>query len=109
MLLPQNEVQDFVRLHRSLMYFVNHRLGIFPDVTSPTEFAALPTEERWKLRNAFLNEVGLIESFVEENPANLDHDEMAIIRSWRDHVSGRSYAFRQLKNYMVFCLKSTVL
>ncbi|MCA9164553.1 MAG: hypothetical protein KDA62_16300, partial [Planctomycetales bacterium] len=46
------------------------------------------------------------ESFVNQNPAKFGQDELGIVLSWRHLVSGRFYAIRQLKNYMVF-LSST--
>ena len=102
MLLSRDDAELFFRLHRSLMFFVNQRLGVVPDVASPDEFAALPPKDRLEITEAFLDEVDLIESFIDENPAKLNEDELEIVLSWRDHVSGTFYIFRQLKNYMVF-------
>jgi hypothetical protein len=102
MLLSRDDAELFFRLHRSLMHFVNQRLGVVPDVASPDEFAALPPENRLEVRKAFLDGIDLIESFVDENPAKLSEDELDIVLSWRHQVSGTFYVFRQLKNYMVF-------
>jgi len=102
MLLSPDDAELFFKLHRSLMLFVNRRLGVVPDIASPEEFAALPPETRLEVRNAFLDEMDLIDSFVEENPENFSDDEMKIILSWHHQVSGRFYAFRQLKKYMIF-------
>jgi hypothetical protein len=102
MLLPPKDAGLFFKLHRSLMCFVNQRLGIVPDVADPSEFSGLPLETRFKVREAFLENVGLIESFAEENPSGLREDELEIVLSWRHHVTGRFFVFRQLKKYMVF-------
>ena len=102
MLLSRDDAELFFRLHRSLMLFVNQRLGVVPDVASPDEFAALPPEDRLEVTKAFLDEVDLIESFIDENPAKLSGDELDIVLSWRHQVSGTFHVFRQLKNYMVF-------
>ncbi len=102
MLLPPDEVELFYKLHRSLMHFVNQRLSVVPDIAGPEAFAGLIPQSRWKVRNAFLDNVGLIEPFLAENPADLSADERDIVSSWHQQVSGRFYAFRQLKNYMVF-------
>ncbi len=102
MLLSPDDAELFFKLHCSLMHFVNQRLDVVPDIASLEEFTALPSETRLKVRNALLGEVDLIESFVDQNPANLSDEETDIVLSWRHQVTGRFYAFRQLKKYMVF-------
>src|SRR4051812_27365898 len=103
MLLELHDVELFFRLHRALMFFVNQRLKAIPDrLDTPDEFAALPPEVRLKVRDAFLANVDLIESFAAENPARLPEDDLAIVRSWRHLVVGKFYVFRELKKYTVF-------
>ncbi len=102
MLLSRDDAELFFRLHRSLMHFVNQRLGVVPDVAGPDEFSGLPPEERLEVRKAFLDHVELIDAYVDENPAKLGDDELDVVLSWRHQVAEKFYAFRQLKNYMVF-------
>src|SRR5438046_1814472 len=103
MLLTPQDVELFFRLHRTLMFFVNQRLKVLPDdLASPEEFAALAPEVRLKVRDAFLNHTELIQSFVDENPAHLSDEELAIVQSWRHLVAGKFYIFRELKKYTVF-------
>jgi len=102
MLLSRDDAELFFRLYRSLMYFVNQRLGVVSDVADPDDFGALPLEARLEVRKAFLDDVDLIETFVHGNPSNLGDDELDIVLSWRHQVPGKFYVFRQLKNYMVF-------
>ncbi len=103
MLLTPPDVELFFRLHRTLMFFVNQRLKVLPDdLASPEEFAALAPEVRLKVRDALLDHTDLIQSFVEDNPAHLTDDELAIVRSWRQLVGGKFYIFRELKQYTVF-------
>ena len=85
------------------MFFVNQRLKVIPDkITSPQDFAALSPEVRLKVRDALLNHMDLIDSFVAENPARLPEVELDIVGSWRHLVSGKFYVFRKLKKYTVF-------
>jgi len=85
------------------MLYVNQRLQVVPDDLPTTEeFAALPPEVRLKVRDAFVNHTGLLQSFVAENPANLSDDELAIVDSWRHLVAGKFYILRELKRYTVF-------
>ena len=91
MLLTPQDAQLFFKLHRTLMHFVNQRLQVVPDISSPEEFATLPPEIRLKVREAFLDEADLIEVFVNQNPANLPDDELDIVLSWRHQVVGDFY------------------
>lgn len=103
MLLPAHELELFFRLHRAFMFFVNQRLKVLPDdLCTPEEFAALAPQVRAKVRDAFLANTHLIESFVEENPAQVSHDELDIVRSWRHLVHGQFYVLRELTKYTVF-------
>src|SRR5271155_5248555 len=103
MLLEPQDVELIFRLHRTLMFFVNQRLGVIPDkFASPEDFAALPPPVRVKVREAFLEHTDLIQAFVEENPAHLPDDDLAIVASWRHLVAGKFYIFRDLAKYTVF-------
>ena len=63
-------------------------------------------ETRFKVHQALAEHKDLIDAFADENPFDFDASELEIIRSWKHLVAGTFYAFRQLKNYMVF-LSST--
>jgi hypothetical protein len=103
MLLPLEEVDQFFRLHRSLMFFVNRRLGVIDKkIATPEAYSGLPPETRIEVHKAFLEHTDLIDAFADENPFHFDEAELEIIRSWKHLVSGTFYAFRQLQNYMVF-------
>lgn len=103
MLLPPDELDQFFRLHRTLLFFVNQRLTVLPDTLgTPEDFAALSPEVRLKVRDALTANPALIESFAAENPARLPDDELDIVRSWRHLVAGRFTVFRELKKYTVF-------
>jgi len=102
MLLCQQDAQLFFKLHKALMYFVNQRLQVVPNVGSPEDFSRLPPEMGLKLRDALVEEADLIEMFVDQNPAGLLDDEVDIVLSWRNQVAGDFYIFRELKKYTVF-------
>src|SRR5947207_3381420 len=103
MLLNPHDLDQFFRLHRTLMFSVNQRLKVLPnDLASPEEFSALAPEVRLKVRDALLDHMDLIQSFVDDNPAHLPDDELAIVRAWRHLVAGKFYIFRELKQYTVF-------
>ena len=102
MLLSPQDAEQFFRIHRSLMCFVNERLQVVPGIDTPDDFSALTPEVRLEVRNAFLDELDLIELFVDANPFDLSEDELDIVSSWRHQVAGKYFIFRYLKNYAVF-------
>jgi hypothetical protein len=103
MLLEPHDLEQFLKLHKSLMFFVNQQLKVIPDkIGSPEDFAALPPELRVKVREALNADLDLIELFAAENPDHLAEDELDIVRSWRHLVAGKFYVFRELKKYTVF-------
>lgn len=102
MLLSPQDAEQFFKIHRSLMCFVNERLQIIPEIDTPDEFSALPPEARLEVRDAFLDELDLIELFVDANPFDLSDEDFDIAASWQHQVSGKFFLFRQLKKYMVF-------
>src|SRR3954454_16569383 len=107
MQLPLEDVEQFFRLHRSLMFYVNQKLKVIDKkVATPEKYSGLSPEIRYKVHQALLDHMDLIDAFADENPFHFDEADLEIVRSWKDLVSGTFYAFRQLKNYMVF-LSST--
>ena len=107
MLLEPEDVEQFFKLHRALMFYVNKRLQAVPErPTNPDEFSSLSPETCLKVRDAFLNHTDLIQAFVDENSACLSADELTIVRSWQHLVHGKFYIFRELKKYTVFLSSS---
>jgi hypothetical protein len=103
MLLTPEDGQLFFKLHRALMFFVNQRLQVIPEnPASPNDFSSLSPEIRIKVRDAFLSHTDLIDVFLEQNPARLSDEELAIVAPWRHLVAGKFYIFRELKKYTVF-------
>jgi hypothetical protein len=103
MQLPFEELEQFFRLHRSLLFYVNQKVRVTDEpVATPEAIVALPPETRYKVHNALQDHRELIDAFADENPFQFGEAEIDIIRSWKHLVSGTFYAFRQLKTYMVF-------
>ena len=103
MQLELDDVEQFFRLHRSLMFFVNRRLRVIArKVATPEAYSGLPPETRIKVHKALLEHPDLIDDFAAEDPFHFSDEELEVVRSWRHLVSGKFYAFRRPQNYMVF-------
>lgn len=107
MLLKPQDAELFFKLHRSLMWFVNERQQIVPNVGSPKQFSALSPEVRVHVREALLEQLNLIETYVADNPHHLTDEELDIVYSWRDHVVGKFFVFRYLKKHAIFLAAET--
>ena len=84
------------------MFFVNKQPQILPKIETVDEYSGQPPEARLKVHKAFLDDIDIIEKFIDENPAALTEEELEIIHSWHHLVSGTFYIFRYLKNYTIF-------
>jgi hypothetical protein len=102
MILDPDDCERFFKLHKALTLFVNRRLKIGKAPARSKGIVALPPEQRLKVRDALLEHLDLIDDFVEENPYNLDPDELTIVNSWKHLVAGEFYVLRFLKKYAVF-------
>lgn len=103
MSLKHPDGEQFFRLHRTLMLFVDQRLNVLRrQVATVEEFATLAPPLRLEVRDAFLAHRDLLETFVEENPAGLPADELDIVAAWRNMVAERFYVIRELKKHTVY-------
>jgi hypothetical protein len=103
MLLNPHDLEQFFRLHRTLLFFMTQRVVAIPGpFATPEHFAASSPDLRLKARDAFVANAHLIDSFVAENPNHLPEHELDIVRSWRHLVAGKFYIFRELANHTVF-------
>lgn len=93
----------FYKLYPALLFHVNQKLQIVEEMaTDLVEYLAVPGESRLRVRNALHADKKLLDGFIEENPAHLAPDELAIVASWKQAVVGSFYIFRHLKKYTVF-------
>jgi hypothetical protein len=102
MLLTRPEAELFFKLHRALMFFVNQQLHVLPEIKTIDEYSCQPPEARFKVHQAFLDELDLIEKFIDENPFGFSEEELKIVQSWHNLVAGKFFIFRDLKKYTVF-------
>lgn len=100
--LSPDDVALFYKLHPALLVYVNQELGVVPQASTAPDLMRLPPEERRKVRDALVERLDLIDSFVEQNPVGFSTDELAIVRSWKSFIEGRFYVVRYLTRYAVF-------
>ena len=72
------------------------------DFFAPEQFNSLPPDIRVKVREALFARRELIDQFVQENPAQLTAEELAVVAGWKHALTGNFYVFRFLRQYTVF-------
>ncbi|MDH3605025.1 MAG: hypothetical protein OEU26_35965 [Candidatus Tectomicrobia bacterium] len=102
MKVSAEEAELFFNLLWPLQFFVNQRLQLFPDLETLDDFKASPIERRLEIRNAVYENAELIDAFIQENPAHLSADHLAIVAEWKRFAAGDFYIERFLKKYAVF-------
>ena len=101
--LSFGEGKLFYKLYAALCSYANGKLNVVPgEFADPEQFTSLPPETRLKVRDALYAHPELIEQFVQENPARLPAEELAVVAGWKHAVIGNFYIFRYLKQYAVF-------
>jgi hypothetical protein len=106
--LPFEEGKLFYKLYAALCSYANGKLKlVLGEFSDPEQFTSLPPEIRLKVRDALHAQPELIDQFVQDNPAQLPAEELAIVASWRHAVIGNFYVFRYLKQYAVFLTDKT--
>jgi hypothetical protein len=103
MRLPPEDGLLFYKLYPALMLYANQKLAVVDEMASEMEaYLAVAAEKRLEVRNALHARQELIDAFVQENPAHLTADELAIVAQWKNAVVGTFYIFRYLKQYTIF-------
>jgi hypothetical protein len=93
----------FYDLYAALLGFVNHKLKVSSEhFSNSAEYTSTPPEARVAVRDALFAHRELIDEFVNENPAKLSPDQLAIVATWKHAVVGKFYVFRYLSKYTIF-------
>ncbi|RZN42209.1 MAG: hypothetical protein EF813_01605 [Methanosarcinales archaeon] len=103
MKLKNEEADLFHRLYLLLLFYVNRKHPVIEDLCEPDLMCESP-EAVNELHEKLCGDPGLIDSFVSENPFDLNDEELGIVKSWKNFVKGRFLIVAHLKNYSVFMI-----
>jgi hypothetical protein len=102
MKLSAHDTEHFYRIWWPLLRYVNAQCQIVPELPTMPGRETLSREDAHQIRQALWESDSLLESFIDENPANLTATDLHIVASWRDRVAGQFFILRYLKKYTVF-------
>jgi len=102
MLLPPEEASLFLSLYQHLIGFAAERLGGVKGIVDFNSFRAASTEAKVEARDRLLDNIALIDAFVEENPAEFRETDLAHVTPWRHFVRDHFVIERDLADYTIF-------
>lgn len=104
MLLETEREQRFLELYGHLLIYVNDRFGITEELKTYEQLEQRDTGELLPIRETLYEEdtEQLIRDFVEENPANLSEDDLAVVETWTDYEFGDFLVVRHFDDHAVF-------
>jgi hypothetical protein len=107
MKLSEQDAKVYFQLMWALQFYVNQKLKIH-DIKRIDDYAYTITDQKGKIREAFYENIELIDSFVQENPQNFSTENLAIVSGWKKFVRGNFFIERLLKKYAVFIQEDIV-
>ncbi len=102
MQLEPSQVERFYSIWFALLTFVNEQRKVVPERLGIPPGAPWDTGDALKIRDVLWADDSLRESFIEQNPAGLSADDLALVGSWKHRVGGTFTVLRQLKKYALF-------
>jgi hypothetical protein len=103
--LASDDAQLFFKLFLALLAYTNRQRQVVENVATVGDIHKLGkagTASIMKIRDALYADSQLLVRFIEENPDHFMPEELDIVASWKQRVSGEFYLMRYLKKYAVF-------
>ncbi len=100
--LSKEDTELYYKLMWSLQYYIKLQGGHLKEISTLEEYANLPSEKKFKVRNMLWDNPKLIDAYLQENPEGFSSAELEIIRKWKAFVKGSFYILRHLKKYSIF-------
>jgi hypothetical protein len=101
MILHPHETERFYRIWFAMLSYANRRLKLVRDLPASPREGSIDVQDAYKVATAVWADDALRHSFIDENPAELLPEDLALARSWDRRVAGDFYIFRYLKKYTV--------
>ena len=98
--LSKQDTDLYYKLHWPLLYYVNQKYNVIEGLKVPSLGREDPSKAM-ELYDKLFNDIGIIDSFLVENPFNFNREELDIVRSWKNFVRDRFLIVAHLKGYSV--------
>lgn len=101
MRLAKEDVELFYKLHWTLLFYTNQKYPVIEGLSLPN-LEGQNMEDIAKLDEKLYSHLELIDSFINENPFNLNQEEITIIKSWKNFVRDKFFILSHQKEYTIF-------
>ncbi|MDZ7721803.1 MAG: hypothetical protein U5R06_02995 [candidate division KSB1 bacterium] len=102
MKLSENDARLFFQLMLPLQYYISQTQDLIDGVESFDDFLDTTQLQKVVVRDWLFEHIDIIDEFAAENPFGFGEEEVSIIRSWKQFISGEFFVERLLKKYAVF-------
>jgi hypothetical protein len=108
MRLSVEDAQEYFRLMWGLLFFVNQHTGQVQNIKSVEEFARVEADVKLSARQYFVEHPEIIDRYVKQNPHQFNQEQLRIVGSWKNFVTGSFFVERFLKKYAIFIQENRV-
>ncbi|MCK4364852.1 MAG: hypothetical protein KAW45_02250 [Thermoplasmatales archaeon] len=86
MRIEKNDIEEFFKLHKSLLLYVNNKKNLIKGVSTIPELQEVPLKKIGELRTITVNDPALVDSFIKENPFKFTNEELKTVESWKKGI-----------------------
>lgn len=102
MKLSDADAALFYELMWALQFYVKQKRNLLPEIKTLQQYSDAVVEDKVQVREALYAQPELIDAFLQDNPAKLSEDKLAIVAQWKQFIAGDFYIERILKKYAIF-------
>lgn len=101
MTLPEKEFKDYIETHLDFLFYVGRQTNILHESVDVKAFKKLGTKIKFKCREEFLSDPGLLNNYLEKEFENLETEKIKILEGFKKRISGDFVILKFLKDYAV--------
>jgi hypothetical protein len=102
MKLGKKDIEEFFKLHKSLLLYVNNKKHLIKGLSSISDLQIAPFEKIAELRNMAVNDLTLIDSLIKENPFEFTDKELKTIECWKEGIFDTFFIVKYEKDMAIF-------
>ncbi|MEO0455888.1 MAG: hypothetical protein AAF152_04800 [Cyanobacteria bacterium P01_A01_bin.114] len=102
MKLTPPDAKLFFELMLPLQWYVSQQAELLPKIKTFKAYKNTPLENKLEVRDYLFAHPELIDQFVQDNPADFEPGDLAIVAGWKNFIHGDFFIERLLKKYSVF-------
>lgn len=102
MTLTEREYKEFLHAHLDLLFFVGKQLNIFSADTEFNDFVDLDLEEKFKCRQAFLENENLLDDYLSVKTDKLSSNRIGILTGFKRKIKSDFIILKCLRDSAIF-------